>query len=98
MGCHRYVKTDSPHIQKIAEHYKEKKPFEWVKVHDIPDFVRFSHKIHVDKNGAGLECQECHGPVETMDVVEQVAPLQMGWCIGCHRERDAPTDCMSCHY
>jgi hypothetical protein len=96
MGCHRLVATDKPEIKKLTEHYKNNDPIKWVKVHDLPDFVRFSHKIHV--SGAKLECQECHGPVETMKVVEQIAPLQMGWCIGCHTDRGAKTDCITCHY
>lgn len=95
MGCHKVVGTELEPIKKIAKHYQENTPIEWVKVHDLPDFTRFSHKVHL--NG-GLECQECHGKVETMDVVEQVAPLQMGWCIGCHTEKKARKDCMTCHY
>ncbi len=96
MGCHRFVKTDSPHIKKITEKYEKNEPMEWVKVHDLPDFVRFSHQIHV--KGAKLQCQECHGPVEEMDTVEQIAPLQMGWCLDCHRKKDANIDCLTCHY
>lgn len=96
MGCHRLVRPDSPLIQKVTEHYKNNDPIKWVKVHDLPDFVHFSHKIHV--TGAKMECQTCHGAVETMDVVEQVAPLQMGWCIECHRSKGAKTDCITCHY
>jgi len=95
MGCHKIIKTESPHIKKLTELFQQNKPVEWVKVHDLPDFVRFSHKIHVN---SGLTCQQCHGPVETMEVVEQVAPLQMGWCIGCHREKNAKLDCIACHY
>ncbi len=96
MGCHRLVGTDKPWIQKITESYKNNQPISWVKVHDLPDFVRFSHKIHV--SGAKLECQECHGQVQDMEVVEQVAPLQMGWCIDCHKQKGAKQDCMACHY
>lgn len=95
IGCHKVVATEKPNIQKIQEYHKENKPIPWVKVHDLPDFVRFSHKIHIN---TGMECQQCHGPVQEMDVVEQVAPLQMGWCIGCHREKNAKTDCNACHY
>ena len=101
MGCHRLVATDKPNIKKVAEHYKNNDPIKWVKVHDLPDFVRFPHKIHVTNKadgGAGIECQECHGKVQEMDVVEQVAPLQMGWCIGCHKERKAKLECVACHY
>ncbi len=101
MGCHKIIKTDSPHIKKITAAYNNNEPMEWVKVHDLPDFVRFPHKRHVqgkDQGGAGLACQECHGKVQEMDVVEQGAPLQMGWCIGCHKDRKAPIDCLTCHY
>ena len=101
MGCHKIVRTDRPAIKKLTEAYEKNQPIEWVKVHDIPDFVRFPHKRHVqskEQGGAGLQCQECHGKVEEMEVLEQGAPLQMGWCIGCHKERNAPLDCLACHY
>ena len=96
MGCHRLVATDKPNIKIITEHWKTNQPMQWIKVDDLPDFVRFSHKIHTA--GAKIECQECHGQVQTMDVVSQEAPLQMGWCIGCHKDRGAKTDCIACHY
>ncbi len=96
MGCHKIVGTQLEPIKKLTEHYQKNDPIEWVKVHDLPDFVRFSHKVHV--TGAGLACQDCHGAVETMEVLEQVAPLQMGWCVSCHKEKQAKLDCMTCHY
>jgi hypothetical protein len=81
------------------------KPISWVKVHTLPDFVRFNHSPHVI---AGVACQSCHGPIETMERVRQFAPLSMGWCVNCHREVNeaglagqrvyAPTDCTTCHY
>jgi hypothetical protein len=95
MGCHKVVATEKPNIKKIHEYFNDNKPIPWIKVHDLPDFVRFSHKIHLN---SGLECQQCHGKVEEMDVVEQVAPLQMGWCVSCHREKNAKLDCIACHY
>lgn len=58
-------------------------PVKWVRIHNLPDFVYFNHSQHVSV--AGVECQTCHGPVETMEVVSQFAPLTMGWCIDCHR-------------
>ena len=74
----------------------------WVKVHNLPDFVYFNHSQHVT---AGVECQTCHGRVERMARVEQQAPLTMGWCIDCHRQRRtdltvpaANLDCGKCHY
>lgn len=95
MGCHKLVRTDKDPIKWLTEKYNKNDPIQWVKVHDLPDHVRFPHKRHIS---AGLKCQECHGAVEKMEVVEQVAPLQMGWCIGCHKEKSASIDCLTCHY
>lgn len=82
------------------------KPTEWVKVHNVPDFVFFSHKPHIT---AGVDCAKCHGDVSTMTRVKQVEDLSMGWCLDCHRQdhkslqnssgRTAQLqDCASCHY
>ena len=62
----------------------ESYPVEWVRIHNLPDFVYFNHSQHYSV--AGVECQTCHGPVEEMEVMYQYAPLTMGWCINCHRE------------
>lgn len=80
-------------------------PIRWVRVHNLPDFVYFDHRAHV---GAGVECQACHGPVETMERVRQVSDLSMGWCVNCHREAARSgvggrsvrpsIDCSTCHY
>lgn len=85
MNCHQAVKIDSPWIQQITEAYKANKPIAWVKVHVLPDFVRFNHKRHI---AAGVECQTCHGPIQEMERVYQFAPLNMGWCIDCHRNNN----------
>jgi len=61
----------------------EPQPVKWIRIHNLPDFAYFNHSQHVTV--AGVECQTCHGPVETMDEVSQFAPLTMGWCIDCHR-------------
>ena len=61
-------------------------PIPWIRVHNLPDHVFFSHAQHVDVGE--IECQTCHGPIETMDVVSQHAPLSMGWCVNCHRQTD----------
>src|SRR5690625_7771076 len=58
-------------------------PIPWVRIHNLPEHVYFSHQQHVI---AGRQaCQTCHGPVEEMEVVEQYSTLSMGWCINCHR-------------
>jgi len=87
MNCHSVVKVDSPHIQKLQEYYREGKPIEWVRIHELPDHVRFDHKRHVTK---GVQCQTCHGNIQEMDVVFQKEPLTMGWCLSCHRGQTTP--------
>ena len=64
----------------------ETEPVKWVRIHNLPDFVYFNHSQHV--NVAGIDCQECHGPIEEMEIVYQHSSLTMGWCISCHRESD----------
>jgi hypothetical protein len=96
MGCHESIATDRPEIQKVQQYWDEQKPIPWIKVHDVPDFVHFTHKRHIK---AGLECQQCHGPVETMDRIERQASLRMPWCVECHTEREVDNgrDCWTCH-
>lgn len=64
----------------------ESQPVEWVRIHNLPDFAYFNHSQHVSV--AGIECQQCHGPVEEMEIMYQFSPLTMGWCINCHRETE----------
>ena len=84
--------------------YPDARPIQWARIHQLPDFAYFDHRPHV---AAGLECQKCHGAVETMERVRQVSTLNMGWCVNCHRGRDgtvvkgkavkASSDCSACH-
>jgi hypothetical protein len=59
------------------------KPVEWVKIHNLPDHVFFSHAQHT--RAGKVQCQTCHGPIQEMNEVKQFAELSMGWCINCHR-------------
>lgn len=83
MGCHGQVKTDSPEIQKLAAYYEAGEPVPWVRIHKTPDHAYFSHQWHV---AAGVACQECHGPIQSMPVVQQWMKLEMGDCMACHRQ------------
>ena len=66
------------------EYTGETKPIKWIRIHNLPDHVNFVHAQHVTV--AGVDCKQCHGPVEEMDEMYQYSPLTMGWCIDCHRE------------
>ncbi|HEV7346724.1 c-type cytochrome [Telluribacter sp.] len=89
MNCHGVIKNESPEVQKIYAAIENNQPIEWVRVHNLPDFAYFNHSQHV--NVAGLECQQCHGEIQQMEVVEQRSSLTMGWCIDCHRKTDVNT-------
>lgn len=97
MNCHMVVKTDSPYIQQLRKAYDDGKTIPWVKVHMLPDHVKFSHAAHVLK---GVNCQTCHGEVEKMAKITQFSDLSMGWCVNCHRqpENKAPLNCSTCHH
>lgn len=89
MNCHLIVRNGTRsglfEISKIISSYENQKPIEWIKVHNLPDHVFFSHAQHVSAGGVG--CAECHGDVKGMNVIRQVSDLSMGWCINCHRIR-----------
>ena len=86
MNCHNAIKRESPEIQKIYRALENNEPIQWVRVHNLPDLAYFNHAQHT--NVGGLECKNCHGEIEKMEVVEQRSSLTMGWCIDCHRETD----------
>ncbi len=82
MNCHNTIHTDSPLLEPIRESYESGMPVLWTKVHDLPDYAYFNHSAHI---AGGVSCVECHGRVDRMDVVEQMEPLSMSWCLDCHR-------------
>jgi cytochrome c553 len=88
MNCHIVVREGTRsgtfEIDKLVDAYEEGRSIEWIRIHELPDHVFFSHAQHV---GAGkLDCAQCHGKVEAMHVVRQESDLSMGWCIDCHRQ------------
>ena len=78
----------------IAQAWEQQSPIEWVRVYDLPDHVYFSHRMHL---AAQVDCRDCHGNVEEMDQVRRTRSLSMGWCIECHRDRQASVECSICH-
>ncbi len=82
MNCHTQIWAESAYLEPVRESFRTGKPLEWTRVHNLPDFVYFNHSIHVNK---GVGCASCHGPVDQMPLMRQVATLQMDWCLECHR-------------
>ena len=101
MNCHKYIRrsdlSDTLEITKLylwvgfdpqtKEYSRKPQPEGWVQVYNLPDHARFNHVIHTK---AGVTCTECHGKIETMQVVKQATPLSMKWCIDCHNRREVP--------
>ncbi|TJZ61157.1 c-type cytochrome [Sphingobacterium olei] len=107
MNCHNTVTASdhydgelSPEIAKLyravdfnpdtREYGSNPRPIEWVRIHNLPDFAYFNHSQHVSV--AGVECQTCHGPIETMEEVYQYSPLTMKWCVDCHKTTEVNAD------
>ncbi|MCX6272968.1 MAG: cytochrome c3 family protein [Bacteroidetes bacterium] len=94
MNCHFVVKSGRNsgrfEINKIAEALKTGKPIEWIRIHSLPEYAYFNHSQHVMVGS--VSCQQCHGPVENMDIIYQYADLSMGWCVNCHRQTKVQAD------
>lgn len=82
MNCHVRVKPTSPRLSKVRESYETGEPVPWVRIHKLADFVFFNHQAHVT---AGVSCVSCHGRIDQMVEVKQMKPLNMAWCLECHR-------------
>jgi cytochrome c551/c552 len=88
MNCHVIIREGTHsgkfEIAKIVNAVEKGKPIEWIRIHNLPEHVFFSHAVHV---GSGkLDCTQCHGPVKEMDIMKQQNDLSMGWCVNCHRQ------------
>jgi len=94
--CHEYIIPLHPELVKEKRHHDAGEPVQWVRIFYVPDFVKFRHRPHME--WGKLECTECHGPVQTMDRLGPV-DFEMGFCIECHKEKKAQTDCwLACHH
>jgi hypothetical protein len=82
MTCHSQIWAESPALAPVRQSYSENTPIVWQRVHDLPDYVYFNHAIHVKK---GFACIICHGRVDLMPLVWKAKPLNMVWCLSCHR-------------
>jgi len=82
MNCHSVLFNNVGYLEPVRESYRTDKSIDWVRVHRLADFVYFNHSIHVSK---GVGCTTCHGQVNQMPLMFQASPLNMEWCLDCHR-------------
>lgn len=95
MVCHKTVKSDSPAIRKLAALAKKRRPVDWVRVYQIPDFVKFSHRDHL---ASGNDCEACHGPVASRDQLAREHDISQNGCLACHTPRNVTFSCTFCHF
>lgn len=94
MGCHTAIKKDSPHIAKLTEFHTQQRKVPWIRIYQIPSYVFFSHKAHIEAKNT---CADCHGPVAEREALRKEMSTSMGTCMDCHRAKKAPNDCTFCH-
>jgi hypothetical protein len=95
MACHVEIEKDSEAIRKLADYYKKQEPVPWKRVYRVPEYVSFSHKVHVTK--AKAACETCHGPVRDRDVMRREKETSMAVCMDCHKASGASIACDYCH-
>lgn len=94
MLCHQRIIIHHPEIENLTSYFNENKHVEWVKVQNVPDFVFFNHSVHIYRK---IDCSRCHGNVKAMDRITEVNRFNMHFCIDCHRQNNATTECFTCH-
>ena len=95
MQCHAAVKMDSPAIQKLAGFARiGKGEIKWSRVYQIPSYVFFSHRAHIE---AGSACADCHGEVKEIEQMYRAKETNMASCVNCHQAKSASVDCTYCH-
>lgn len=82
MSCHSQIWTNSPLLEPIRESYTKNVPIKWTYLSKLPEFVYFNHSIHVNR---GVSCNNCHGPIQAMQITYKGQAFQMRWCLECHR-------------
>jgi hypothetical protein len=82
MTCHSQIWNQATMLQPVRDSLASGQPIVWNRVNALPDFVYFNHSIHIAK---GIGCSTCHGRVDEMPLMRKVAPLNMSWCLNCHR-------------
>ena len=85
MNCHSVLFNNAGYLEPIRQSYRSDESIQWVKVHRLADYVYFNHSIHVNK---GVGCSSCHGQINQMPLVFQASPLNMEWCLDCHRNKE----------
>jgi len=83
INCHKLIWNQTEMLAPVRESLDKNEAIEWIRVHDLPDYVYFNHSVHLAR---GIGCVSCHGRVDEMPLIRQAKPLTMQWCLDCHRD------------
>lgn len=97
MDCHKEALTASKEEAKLREFAGAGREIPWRRIYYVPDHVFFSHRMHAALSG--IKCEQCHGGVQaqTAPPTRPLVPQTMEFCIACHKEMGASTECLACH-
>jgi len=97
MTCHQVIAKNKPEIKKLAAYKARGEDIPWERVYNFEPsaHVKFNHAPHIR---AGVQCAACHGDMTTQTVAVKKVNLTMGYCIECHKQKNASVDCVTCHF
>jgi formamidopyrimidine-DNA glycosylase len=97
MICHSQIATTKPLIKQVTAYSEKGIDIPWQRVYGFAQeaHVRFNHAPHIR---AKVDCATCHGQLKDQTVAERVVDHSMGFCVNCHRQKNAPNDCLTCHF
>ncbi|MBK7642618.1 MAG: cytochrome c3 family protein [Planctomycetes bacterium] len=91
--CHNDIDAQKPPEKQIAQLFEGNE----FKAHD---YSRQSEEIvfpHLKHATLDLECTACHAAVATSEMVTPELKIGMDTCVACHQQKNAPTECSTCH-
>ncbi len=100
MICHSQIATDHALIKQVTSYAEKGIEIPWQRVYGFTHeaHVRFNHAPHIR---ADVACATCHGdlsPNMTWWWPSASVDHNMGFCVNCHKQKNASNDCLTCHF
>jgi len=64
--------ADSPYLEPVRASFETGKPIEWIRVHDLPDYVYFNQQHSCEQR---RRLSTCHGQVDQCRLVYEAFDL-----------------------
>lgn len=101
LDCHEGMQSEDPEGKKeeakLQKYVREDREIPWELLPRLASHAFFPHVRHTTVGE--IECATCHGGIAKAEAIPGRPPhaFTMSWCIDCHHEKEASTDCISCH-